>query len=290
MTAPATSPSRPATAWLALAVMAATLLPAPPALADASLMVSPTRVVFEGDKRSAVITLLNNGTESGTYRLFLVRYRMTPQGSFEEVKTPAPGERFADDLVRFTPKQVVLPPKMTQQVRIQLRKPAGLEDGEYRSHLVFRALPTVPAAQAPDDKATGISIRLIPAIGVSIPLIVRQGKVSATAKLKDLAFVPASRVAGEPSPRPAQVSFRLERQGNGSLYGDLVATFRPKGGAAVEVGRTNGVAVYAPNAARASTMSLASGAKLAGGSLRLVYQSPPTEGGKPLADAEIALP
>lgn len=290
MTVAAPASFRAPTAWAALVAAAATLLPAAPALAEASLMVSPTRVVFDGDKRAAVITLLNNGTESGTYRLFLVRYRMTPQGAFEEVKTPLPGEKFADDLVRFTPKQVVLPPKMSQQVRLQLRKPAGLEDGEYRSHLVFRALPTVPAAQAPDDKNPGISIRLIPAIGVSIPVIVRHGQVAATAKVKDLAYVPPSRVAGEPSPRPGQVAFKLERQGNGSLYGDLVASFRPRGGTAAVVTRMNGVAVYAPNAARTAAMNLPAGQALKGGTLRLVYQTPEADGAKPLADAEIELP
>ena len=280
-------------ALLATVAAGAPFVAAQPARAEASLMVTPTRVVFEGPKRTAVLTLLNTGNEAGTYRLFLVRYRMTEQGTLEEVKAANPDERFADEMVRFTPKQVTLAPNMSQQVRLQLRKPESLAAGEYRSHLLFRALPAVPAAGTPEDKARGIAIRLVPALGVSIPLIVREGETKAQARLSDLALAPAAKVAGEPAGQPPRLAFKLHRSGNRSLYGDMVATFKPKGGGAeVPVGRVNGLAIYTPNAARQGLLPLAPppGRALAGGTLKLVYRAPESEGAQPLAEAELALP
>lgn len=282
----------PAAALLAATTVAAPFIAAQPAFAEASLMVTPTRIVFDGPKRTAVLTLLNTGNESGTYRLFLVRYRMTDQGTLEEVKSPRPDEKFADEMIRFTPKQVVLAPQMSQQVRLQFRKPANLAAGEYRSHLLFRALPTIPAAGSPDDKNRGIAIRLVPALGVSIPLIIREGETKAQARLSDLALQPAAKVAGEPGGQGPRLTFKLNRTGNRSLYGDLVATFRPKGGGEVPVGRINGIAIYTPNAARQATLPLTppAGKALQGGALRLVYRASESEGAQTLAEAEIALP
>lgn len=266
---------------LAAAVLA--VMPAGLAAADPSLLVSPTRVVFEGAKRTAVLTLLNNGTDPGTYRLFLVHYRMTPTGGFEEVKEPSAEDKLVDSLIRFTPKQVVLPPKQSQVVRIQLRKPEHLAAGEYRTHLLFRVLPQAPAAG--DAKAPGIQIKLIPAVGVSIPLIVREGETSATAGLAGLSLLAPEQAGGN-----ARLSLRLERSGNRSVYGNLVARFQPKGGGEREVGRANGVAVYTPNATRQAILPLNERPDtLAHGTLRVVFQEPEAEG-KVLAQAELPLP
>ena len=113
------------------------------------LLVAPTRVVFEARRRSAEVTLVNIGTDTATYRISFVHQRMKPDGSLEAVDTPGPGEAFADDLVRFSPRQVTLEPRVAQTVRMQLRIPAGLTAGEYRSHLLFRAIPPPPPPRTP---------------------------------------------------------------------------------------------------------------------------------------------
>lgn len=105
------------------------------------LMVHPTRVVFDGNTRTAQIDVINSGTETMTYRISLIRRRMTDTGEFVPVESAHEQERFADEMIRYSPRQVVIPPGGTQAVRLQLRKPANLEDGEYRSHLLFQALP-----------------------------------------------------------------------------------------------------------------------------------------------------
>ena len=106
------------------------------------LMVMPTRVIIENRDRSAEVALRNSGRAVCTYRISFREMRMVPSGKLEVVPK-AEGGFSAADLVRFTPRQVELKPGETQTIRIQLRKPEGLKDGEYRSHLVFQGLPPV---------------------------------------------------------------------------------------------------------------------------------------------------
>ena len=124
---------------VALALITPSLLPAQ----QGGLLVAPTRLVFEGRSRGGEVTLVNSGTETTTYRIEVIRLRMKEDGSFEDVVEPQAGERFANDLIRYSPRQVTLDPGVPQTVRVQLRLPAALEEGEYRSHLLFRAIPPI---------------------------------------------------------------------------------------------------------------------------------------------------
>ncbi len=102
--------------------------------AQGNLMIFPSRVVFEGNKRYEVLGLTNVRADTATYALSFVQYRMNENGEFEQVTEPDSGQLFADPYLRFFPRQVVLGPEETQSVRVQVRKPANLAAGEYRSH------------------------------------------------------------------------------------------------------------------------------------------------------------
>ena len=52
----------------------------------------------------------------------------------------APGEHFADGMLSWSPRQITLQPGTAQVVRLMVRKPEGLAEGEYRSHLDFMDL------------------------------------------------------------------------------------------------------------------------------------------------------
>src|SRR5947208_14985219 len=86
--------------WIGAAAM---LLAAPSAWAD--LMLFPTRVVFEKNQRAAQLELINQGKTAETYRLSLVNRRMNETGDFAPADPPGPGEQFADEMVRFSPRQ-----------------------------------------------------------------------------------------------------------------------------------------------------------------------------------------
>lgn len=269
-------------AWLFALLL---VLPLRPALAD--LMVAPTRIEFEKNQRVAQLDLINNGTETATYRISVVNRRMSETGEFSVIDTPGPGEQFAAGLMRYSPRQVVLKPGEGQVVRIMLRKPAGLAPGEYRSHLQLDRIPEAKGASNIETQgaATQVSVQLTMLAGVSIPVIVRHGETSANVTLSGLEL---HKPAGG---KPALVAV-LERSGNRSVYGDLTATFTPRGGAAVEIGKAGGVAVYTPNPVRRFQLPLQApqGMVLEHGSLRLTYRERPAAGDKLLAEALIELP
>lgn len=274
-----------------LLVLTALALSGAPCFAQApgDLLIAPTRVVLEGRIRTAEVALVNIGSAPATYRISLIHQRMTEDGNLIEVDEPIEGEQFADSLVRFTPRQTVLEPRVTQTIRIQVRKPADLPAGEYRSHLLFRAVPPVTEA-APDDAppAEGLGIRLIPVYGISIPLIVRHGETSAKVTMSNLALQAAS----EESPRPV-LTFDLNRTGNRSTYGDLTVSVRPAGaGKDVVVGRVAGLAVYVPNALRrvAVALEVPEGVSLSGASLKTVYRTKPEDGATVIAEGALDLP
>jgi P pilus assembly chaperone PapD len=280
-----------ATCLGALAVLLGLALSSLPAQAQGGagdLLVAPTRIVLEGRTRSAEVTLINTGAEAATYRVSFVNLRMDEEGGTREITAAEalPGEQFSEGLIRYSPRQVTLDPRVAQTVRMQVRLPADLPAGEYRSHLLFRAVP--PAAEIPDSpgEAKGLSIQLIPIYGVAIPVIVRHGETTATVTLSELELVgSATADAG------LALRFWIRRAGNRSIHGNLTATFVPAAGEPVVVGRANGVAVYTPNPARHATMVLhpPPGLLLQHGRLHLTY-SQQGDAGATLAEADLQVP
>lgn len=240
------------------------------AFAASALMVSPTRVVFEGRTRSARVTLANTGDTTGRYRVSFIQRQMTDGGKLVEIKEGTPG-MYVDQMVRFSPREVTLPPGQSQVVRLLLRKKSGLEEGEYRSHMLFQSLPDPNATsiQALTDKSGDkLQIQLIPVVGVSIPVIVRQGSLQASGSLSNFQFHPA-----KDSKRPTQLSLTLKREGDRSLYGDFRVMFTPDGGKPVMVTQANGLALYTPNTQRKVSLNLQAppGVQLKRGELHVTY-------------------
>jgi fimbrial chaperone protein len=257
------------------------------AFADLSLF--PTRIVFEKNMRAAQVELMNTGTVSETYRINLVNRRMGEAGEFIAVETPGNGEQFAQEWLRYSPRQVTIPPGGSQTVRILLRKPADLSDGEYRSHLQFDRVAnaagasSVEALRTPGENSIGVVIQAL--VGASIPVIVRHGKTEASVSLSALSL------QADSEGRPV-LSVQMNRRGNQSVYGDFTATFIPKTGEAVEIAKVGGIAVYVPNSARRVRFSLTSpeGVALSGGTIKLSYRERIEAGGGLLAQASLELP
>ena len=256
-----------------------------------NLAVVPSRAVFEGRTRSIELSLLNRGTKTTTYRISMINRRMREDGSFEEIDEPRPGERFAERLVRYAPRQVKLVPGKAQTVRLLLRKPAGLEAGEFRSHLLFQAVPESVHGRSIEQPQTGngqFKVELIPIFGISIPVIVRHGKLTMGVAIKKLRLTPAGQQAEAPV-----LSFRIERSGERSVFGDLTVSFAPRnGGPEVVLARLNGIAVYTPNLWRQVDLplTLPSGTALRAGQLRVTYRARPNEGNEVLASAATEVP
>ena len=262
---------------------------APPSTAGGpgDLLVAPTRVVLDMRKRTAELNLSNIGAAAATYRISFVRMEMDEAGGISEKPfDKSQGNVDLSGLIRFSPREVILGPGDSQTVRLQVRKPPDLAAGEYRIHMVFRAVPPTPeptkepsSPEPPKD----ISIKLIPVYGLAIPVIVRHGETSAKVSLSGLSFNPATR----------SLRFQLDRQGNQSVYGDLKAQWTPLGRAPEVLAEATGVAVYVPNDLRRMALALATpkgGAAFGAGRLRLTYAVPTIQGGALLAEAFLDLP
>jgi hypothetical protein len=243
--------------------------------AGQGFVVAPTRVVFEDRRRHATLTLANTGSEPAAYRVSLVRMRMSPTGEITPVVVPEPGEAFADSLVRFSPRQFEVAPQSFQVVRLQLRAPAGLPDGEYRSHLLIQEIPRpAPSADAPASAESGIQIRLTPVFGTAIPVIVRQGATSAQVSFADFQY----QSAGSPGGRPS-LSFKLVRDGHRSVYGDVECLAVRPGRRARAIGALKGIAVYTPNRERRVDIPLESDPVAKGEMLRVRFSETSLDAG-----------
>ncbi len=223
-------------AGLALAVAA---LPVPVEAAG-DLLVAPTRIVLEG-RRGTEVILNNIGTETATYRVSLELRRMSADGDFQEIDPANANERekAALAMISYAPRRVTLPPNQPQSIRIGIRPPEGLPDGEYRAHLLFRAIPDARPAVAPAEAPQGIRVTLTPIYGVTIPVIIRQGRLTAQASLANPRIIE--------TPQGSALVVTLSRTGGRSTYGKI-RVLRP--GKAEPLLEARGIAVYAENGQR----------------------------------------
>jgi hypothetical protein len=178
------------------------------------LLVAPTRLVLDG-RKSAEVILNNVGQEPATYRISVEFRRMNADGSLEDVASPTDREKRAEDMIVYAPRRVTLAPREPQVIRVAARPPAGLPDGEYRVHMLFRAVPpaTPVAAAAPGSQPKGISFALIPVYGVTIPVIVRLGNLQVKSSIDNPQL--------ETKDGKRSVALELTRTGDRSTFGEV---------------------------------------------------------------------
>ena len=254
-----------------IALCAAALLSAAgalPANAQGDLLVAPTRVVINGGGGAEVV-LSNIGDKPATYRISLELRRMDETGDFDEVPEASANasERAALDMVRYAPRRVTLLPGQPQAVRISVRPPEGLPDGEYRVHMNFRAVPSADPVQA-----TGVSIKLVPVYGITIPVFVRKGRLEGQATLGAAQLVR--------SETGAFIDLDMGRSGTRSVYGEITG----KDARGQVVFSIRGVAIYSEVNRRKARIPLNAGQlALLKGPIRIEYRELPENGGALLA-------
>lgn len=227
---------------LALLLVAGILAAAPDAFA---LRVTMKRVIFEGPKRTELLTIVNNTGEEQSFRLGWRNMRMTEDHSLVFVKEgeSLEGLHPAEEMVRFSPRRVVLAPGASQQIRLMLRRPKDLAEGEYRSH--FWIQPEAPATKFTPDQAQkppkGSSVQIKMLTGMTVPVFVRNGNLAASVAISD--------VSTAPDPKGGtNVKMTIRRDGNRSVYGDL-KFFCANGGGKPQH-EVKGIAVYTDVTAR----------------------------------------
>ena len=218
--------------------------------AQGDLLISPLRIVFEGSKKSQEINLANVGKDTAVYAITVVDYRMKEDGSFEQITIPDSGQHFAGPYLRFFPRKVTLAPNEAQVVKLQLIKTGQLAPGEYRSHLYFRAVPEeTPLGEAPAKKDTGISIKLKPIFGITIPVIIRTGECKSDVTLSNLSLTMSEN-------KVPTLSLTFNRVGNISAYGELKVNYVSPSGKSKQVKIVKGIGIYTPNTVRQAKVDL----------------------------------
>lgn len=263
-------------------VLAGALLawPAAPASAGVGdLLVAPKRVILDG-RRGTEIVLNNIGDEPATYRISVEFRRMTPDGGLVEVAAPTAQDQIAADMIVYAPRRVTLAPHQPQSIRIAARPPPGLPDGEYRVHLLFRAVPPpTPVAPSDAEPVKGLHLQLIPIYGVTIPVIVRLGNLEVKAAI---ANVTLEHKDGKPA-----IGFDLGRSGTRSTFGD-VRVLKP--GVKEPIALQTAVAIYTELGSRHMTIPVDEAYKGAlAGPVTVQYVETYDDGKQTLAETQAVL-
>lgn len=238
-------------------------------MAQGDLLITPKRIVFDGTKRVEEINLANIGTDTASYTISFVQYKMMEDGKFVPLPDGDTSVKLAHKNLRFFPRSVRLAPKEAQSVKVQLIKTNELAPGEYRSHLYFRALPKNTALgeeeSKPEDSAA-LSIKLTPIFGISIPTIIRVGSTSVQSSFSNAQI-------NRKNPDQVFALANLNRVGNISSYGDITVLYFGADNKPITVCYMRGLAVYTPLDTRKLQLPLSKqpGVDFTRGKLQILY-------------------
>jgi P pilus assembly chaperone PapD len=263
------------------------------AYGQGNLLISPRRIVFDGSTKTQEINLANTGKDTARYLISVMEIRMKDDGAFEEILQPDEGQNFASKYLRFFPRSVVLAPNEAQTIKVQLNKATGLPEGEYRSHIYFRAVaserPLGEREMASTD-TSNITVNIKAVFGITIPAIIRIGENNTKVSISNIALTKTNDTTNS-------VQLTLNRTGNMSTYADIVVYHIGADGSSKQIGAARGVAVYSPNKLRNFSLNLdrASKIDLHKGKLKVTYEAQKDDksirpGKSPvLAESEITL-
>lgn len=151
----------------------------------ANILITPTRVVFEGRNRYADVTLVNNGKETMRYEMEWVYHKMQPDTGYYAVVEDLGDEFDLSKHVVFSPRRVELVPGAKQKIRLALRRPAEIPDGDYHVHLKFKSLPVDDGLEK--DPVVGAQVKIN--VSYTIPVILRAGEPDVSALIGRIELV-----------------------------------------------------------------------------------------------------
>jgi hypothetical protein len=232
------------------------------------VLIAPTRVVFDNTGRTKEVVIVNRSAETETYDIDFENKRFNEDGEATTVNEAIDGEKFADGMLKLSAHTITIAPGESQVVRVLLRKAAGLEAGEYRTHLVVRGQPKEDAPIVTGGDTQGVSVKLIPIYGLSIPVLVRQGSLSSAVSITQAMLSnPAQDGTG-------RLELVLSRSGDRSAFVDisLKGPDNAKGIAPLVV--LKGLSIYAPLSQRRVQVQLSADQllKVRGGGYSLKWQ------------------
>lgn len=172
---------------LIAAAMCLSLLPVAGAYA---VFISPVFVMFDRNETTKSITLNNRSSTAKVITLEWERRAWEPGGKSVILQPgeSVPGYRPADELVKFSPRRMIIKPKDYQVIRLIAQRGKDLAPGEYRSHLLIKEEDLVKKTQDDTLLEKGVSGEVVLTVNKSIPVFLRQGETTVSMSLQKAAL------------------------------------------------------------------------------------------------------
>jgi len=178
------------------------------------LSVAPIQMIFAPRQTIQTFTVSNRSANTTLHRLNLSDEVMQENGS---LATQAEGfEYSAKKMIRFSPNEITLGPGESQIVRVMIRRPADLKDGDYHTHVMFEEQLTETDKREGGLDAEGqFKTNLKTLLTLGIPVIVQHGKIERNLEMVGLVGFAQKLEDGNYSP----FEIHFKRQGNATGVG-----------------------------------------------------------------------
>lgn len=276
--------------------------PAPPPVSvttvGANLNITPKRVTFDPQRRTASVYIFNQGTAAATFDIAMVDRAMLPDGQIvavadtaerPEAKAVADKVASAKDMLLVSPRRATLAPGQGQTIRLRVASVPQDAKGEYRTHLTVTTIPPPSVGTTAEDVAGGagneLRFQITSVFGLSIPAIVRVSEPDVRAAIENahIEYVDLSSDGRSDPKRTPVMAFDLVRVGANSLFGNVEVRAAGKRGDPIGVAR--GVGVYTEIDRRSMRVPLTR-APAAGEKLEVTFTDDDTSPGKLLATVQ----
>lgn len=205
-----------------------------PINAFARIDILPKKVVIDSRERSGEFTLLNLFDTKGNFRIEILSYKQDENGVYKKLHSPLDSNFNPDDFVRLSPRQFSLEPGGRQKVRLSVRKPTNLPDGEYRFHV--KAMRFADDTELENKQG---SVSLLMNMGVAIPVVVRHGNIMNDAKIESPELVKLGKNQNKP-----ELHFNIKREGNSSTIGNLEIFWKDENDKEKKIGMVSNANIF----------------------------------------------
>ncbi len=231
--------------------------------AEARLLISPYHVVFDGKKRSEVITLINTTSKTMTYTIDFLEMAQTKAGTYK--KRPESLNRYiASPMLRYSPRKVTIPAGGKQRVRIHYKSNPDLANGSYRSHLRMKVTPAKKKIE--DDNREGIGLQVDVHMSFTIPIVVNIGEPNAEVTITKSHIEPTT------DGKQTVLVELTRKEGIYGSYGSIYVYAQTSPEAPIEmVGQANNVTVFRERTDRIIKVPLLTNIK-SGTVIKVIYE------------------
>ena len=192
--------------------------------ADEIHLVMPTRVVIPPGQNTATMTLMNRGEEKRTYDISMTNVVMQEDAPSKQVDTfPYSAKR----MLRYVPRRAELAPGEMQTVRLMVRRPPDLEDGDYHTHILFTEVLEKRDAKKSKDEAEkkvegdGFRVNVETKYAVATPVVLQHGEVTGKLRIEGV---------DKDATTDEKLKVKLSREGNSEGHGVVQVYRKTQGG------------------------------------------------------------